>query len=178
MRMRLFALAGGVLLTQFGSAQHGAAAAPQPSEYRVRAAFLLNFTKFIEWPASEARSPGSPFTLCIVGEDPFGPTLEQVTRGEMVNGRKLAVARLAGGATNSCQIVYFGKAEKNKELLNDVGPGVLTVGEGDTFIREGGMIAFVLENRRVRFIINLNATRNSMLTVSSRLLAVAKAVKK
>ncbi len=63
-------------------------------EYEVKAAFLLNFTKFIEWPAGAFASPDSPFTICILGRDPFGRALDQIVAGESVNGRKLAVRRV------------------------------------------------------------------------------------
>ncbi len=151
---------------------------PQSLEWRVKSAFLLNFTKFIEWPASETAASDPPFNICIVGPDPFGPVLDEVIRDETVNGRKLSVHQVAAVTPQSCQMAYFGKQEKRKEPLDVPEPGVLTVGEGESFIRDGGMIAFVLDNRRVRFIVNLSATRAARLTLSSRLLAVAKAVEK
>ena len=79
-----------------GRAQQNASAAPsQPSlEYQVKAAFLLNFTKFIEWAPSEAAPSDSPFAICVIGEDPFGLVIEQIIQGETVNGRKLAVQRI------------------------------------------------------------------------------------
>ena len=172
-----------LLLSEPGRAQQNASAAPsQPSlEYQVKAAFLLNFAKFIEWAPSEAAPSDSPFAICVIGEDPFGLVIEQIIQGETVNGRKLAVQRITTESpetAKSCQIVYVGKVQGIKELLSGIGPGVLTVGEGDAFIRDGGMIAFVLDHRRVRFIINLSAARNGQLTLSSRLLAVAKSVEK
>jgi hypothetical protein len=173
MQDRLFVIIAGLfLLVRAGAAQHG------ELDYQVKAAFLLNFTKFTEWPATEGGSSGSAFKLCVVGEDPLGPALEQITPGETVNGRKLVVVKQAGGAAKSCQMVYFEKGEGGKEVLSGIAPGVLTVGEGDVFLREGGMIAFVRENRRVRFMVNLAAARNGMVPLSSKLLAVATAVEK
>jgi len=150
-------------------------AAPEPE---VKAAFLLNFTKFIEWPQGDV-SASAPFPICILGDDPFGPVLDQILQGETVNGHPVIAQRLNGVSSKSCRIVYVDRDDKiGKETLDAFGPGVLTVGEGESFTREGGMIAFVLENRRVRFNINLSATRKAGLTLSSRLLSVARLVEK
>lgn len=149
----------------------------QHLEYEVKAAFLLNFTKFIEWPPSATSTPPAPFNICVMGDDPFGPVLDQTVQGETVNRRPLVIQRLGHSAPKSCQIVYIPHTGPAlKDLLATLGPGVLTVGEEDTFLRDGGMIAFVLENRRVRFSVNLAPARSAMLTLSSRLLSVAKAV--
>ncbi|HVW83062.1 MAG TPA: YfiR family protein [Bryobacteraceae bacterium] len=154
------------------------AAEPPPLEYQVRAAFLLNFTRFIEWPKAEVTSTGSPFVICVDGEDPFGPTLDQLVDGETVNGRKILVHRTHGEANGSCAILYVARQEKNvRAILAAVGPGVLTVGEGDSFLDEGGMIAFVLENRRVRFNIDQGAAHKAGLQLSSRLLNVARSIR-
>jgi hypothetical protein len=153
------------------------ASASQPStlEYKVKAAYLLNFTKFIEWPSAEPVD--SPFTVCLIGDDPFGPALDRTIQGESVNGHKVVVQRPDRGITKGCQLIFVSKSEKNtKEFLNSLGPGVLTIGEGESFLRDGGVTAFVLENRRVRFSVNLSAARNERLNLSSKLLAVARSV--
>jgi len=167
------ALALGVLFTG-----PGVLAAPRTPalEYAVKAAFLLNFTRFIDWPP-EAIPTDAPFTICILGDDPFGSALDQTIHGENVNGHALVVQRTGRAVPKTCQILYVSVSEKGA-LPEGLEPGVLTVGEGEAFIRDGGMIAFVLDNRRVRFNINLPATRTGKLTLSSRLLAVAKAVEK
>ncbi len=64
-------------------------------EYQVKAAFLLNFTKFIDWPAASFANPDSPITICILGKDPFGPVLDEIVQGETVNSRKVAVQRIS-----------------------------------------------------------------------------------
>jgi hypothetical protein len=148
---------------------------PFSLEYQVKAAFLLNFTKFIDWPSPAPAD--SPFSVCLIGDDPFGTALDRTIQGESVNGRKLIVQRASRGDIKSCQLIFISKSEKNtKQFLNSVGPGVLTVGEGASFLRDGGVIAFVLENRRVRFSINLSAARSERLNLSSKLLAVARSV--
>jgi hypothetical protein len=152
----------------------------QASEYQVKAAFLLNFTKFIDWPDSAFESAGSPMTICLLGDDPFDGALNQVVEGEVVNGRNVAIQKIRRPpAPKSCQVLFVSKSEKDvPKLLSGLGPGVLTVGEGEGFIRDGGMIAFVLENRRVRFVISQTAAANASLSMSSRLLNVAKVVEK
>jgi hypothetical protein len=147
-------------------------------EYRVKAAFLLNFTKFVEWPAPDPPTSSAPFALCIAGEDPFGPALGEIVEGETVNGRKIVIRHIRGDASASCSLLYVSKEEKNVPgILASAGYGVLTVGEGDAFLDEGGMIGFVLENKRVRFNIDLAAAQREGLKLSSRLLSVARLVR-
>jgi hypothetical protein len=153
-------------------------AADQPLEYQVKAAFLLNFTKFAEWPVTAFVAPDSPIAICILGDDPFGNALDQIVAGEVVDGRKVAVRRIKQAPLpKSCQVLFAGSSEKDVlKILPGLGPGVLTVGEGEGFVGGGGMIAFVIENRRVRFGINQTAAENAGIKLSSRLLKVAKSV--
>jgi hypothetical protein len=148
------------------------------SEYQVKAAFLLNFTRFIEWPAEAFAGPDSPLTICVLGEDPFGSTLDQLVEGEKVKERRLALKRIRRAPTpKSCQVLFAPDSEKDVgEILTDLGPGVLTVGEGDGFLRTGGMIGFIVEGRHVRFDINLRAAANASLNLNARLLNVARTV--
>jgi hypothetical protein len=149
-----------------------------PLEYQVKAAFLLNFTKFIEWPPAAFRQPDSPVSICVLGGDPFGSALDQIVSGEVVNGRKVVTQRIKNvPPPQTCQALFVSRLEKDAgKILPGLGSGVLTVGEGENFIRDGGMIAFVIENRRVRFEINQAVAENSGLKLSSKLLSVAKVV--
>jgi|ERR1700678_3779031 hypothetical protein len=148
-------------------------------EYEVKAAFLFNFTRFIDWPASAFPDAASPFTICILGKDPFGHVLDDVLKGEGVNGRPLTVRRISQApAPQSCQVVFI--EATGRALVKDLsslGRGVLTVGEGDAFVREGGTIGFVIDSRRVRFDVNQAAAEAAGLKMSSKLLSVARAVK-
>ncbi len=150
----------------------------QPGEYQVKAAFLLNFTKFVQWPPGAFPDATAPITICVLGEDPFGPILDQLVEGEEANGRKLAVRRIRRiPAPKSCQVLFIGNNQKDvPALISDLGPGVLTVADRESFLREGGMIGFVTRDRRVRFDINLRAASKASLNVSSRLLGVARSV--
>jgi hypothetical protein len=153
--------------------------ADQPSEYQVKAAFLLNFTKFVEWPAKSSAAD-APIAICILGKDPFGRVLDDIVEGESVNSRKLTVERLGQlPAAQACQVVFFGSPEKDlRKTLGALGPGVLTVGEGDKFVRAGGMIALVIDGRRVRFDINQAAAVSAGVKLSSKLMSVARTIEK
>jgi YfiR/HmsC-like len=158
--------------------------ASSPVEYQVKAAFLLNFTKFIDWPPASFPTPDSPITICILGKDPFGPVLDEIVQGETVNDRKVTVQRISQPPVSqpgpqACHVVFVGEPEKDiPKTLGSLGRGVLTVGEGDRFLREGGMVALVLDNRRVRFDINRTAATGAGLGLSARLLNVAREVEK
>ena len=155
-------------------------AAAQVREYDVKAAFLLNFTKFIEWPADAFADSNSPFAICIIGQDPFGSALDDVLKGETVAGRNIAIRRISDiPEPKSCQMVFTTEAGKEAVAgLRRLGQGVLTVGEGENFVREGGIIGFVIDNRRVRFDINRTAAEAAGLKVSSKLFTVARVVRK
>jgi hypothetical protein len=155
------------------------AAAPHAaSEYQVKAAFLLNFTKFVEWPPEVFAATDSPFTICLMGKDPFARILDDMVAGEAVNGRRVAVRRMSESPSpRGCQVVFIGSQEKESaRILGGLGRGVLTVGEGEGFIRAGGIIAFVVQDRRVRFDIAQSAAEGAALKLSSQLLAVARSV--
>jgi hypothetical protein len=151
-----------------------------PLEYQVKAAFLLNFTKFVQWPATAFASADSPIAICVWGNDPFGKVLDEIVAEEVVDGRKVVVRRIKGSpAPQTCQALFVNGTEKETPgSLSGLGMGVLTIGEGEAFVRRGGMIAFVVENRHVRFGINESAAQAAGLKLSSKLLNVARSVEK
>jgi hypothetical protein len=169
----LVCAAGWLISTQRGLAQTSL-------EYAVKAAFLLNFTKFVEWPPSAFAGPNAPVAICILGMNPFGQVLDEIVQGEQAGGRALIVRKLdRPAAPRGCQVVFMAGSGKDvPKTLRSLGPGVLTVGEGESFLREGGMVAFVIENRRVRFDINRTAAQSANLKLSSQLLTVARTVEK
>lgn len=176
-RMRGFAACG---LLFCAGATGALWAAEATLEYKVKAAFLLNFTKFIDWPPGAFSAPDEPFAICILGSDPFGKALDDIVEGESVGDHKLTVRRITDvPQPKTCQMLFIGPGEKEaSRTLEAVGPGVLTVGEGDTFTREGGAIGFVVDRRRVRFDINVSAAGRAGLKLSSRLLSVARAIER
>lgn len=147
-------------------------------EYEVKAAFLLNFTKFVTWPPVAFAGADSPLAICVLGDDPFGSALNEMVKGEAVNGHAVTVQRIRRAPeSKACQVLYLAASEREVgKVLADLGPGILTVGEGDKFLREGGVIAFIIEDRRVRFDISQNAAAKAMLLLSSRLMMVARTV--
>ncbi len=179
-RVRTPAIPLCLVMAALGLAAPNSRAADESLEYRVKAAFLLNFIKFTEWPPAAFTDSDSPITICIGGVDPFGEAVDQLVAGENVNGRKVTVERLKRAPLpKECQVLFISKSEKNiDKVLPALGPGVLTVGEGESFIRGGGMISFIIENRRVRFDINQSAAQNAALKLSSKLLSVARSVEK
>ncbi len=154
-------------------------AAETSLEFQVKAAFLLNFAKFVDWPPTAFPGSDSPITICIFGKDPFGRGIDDLVQGESVSGRRVAVRRIAQAPpAQSCQIFYTEQPGKEiSEVLNGLGPHVLTVGEGEDFTRGGGMISFLVESRHVRFDIDRKAAEAADLKLSSKLFAVARSVR-
>lgn len=167
-------------LCAFASLWLNVCLAQPPLEYQVKAAFLLNFAKFVTWPDDAFPDANAPVTICVYGRDPFGRTLDDVVQGETIDQRKVAVRRIEDlPKAQSCQAVFFENEERDlPDILGRLGRSILTVGEGEKFLRAGGMIGFLLENRRVRFDINQTAAEKAGLKLSSRLLSVARSVQK
>jgi YfiR/HmsC-like len=153
----------------------------RPTDYQVKAAYLYNFGRFVEWPAKAAAKNG-PFTVCVLGQDPFGPTLDTILAGETIAGKNVVAKRISSPQESSdCQILFLSAAEAGQlnKIMQDLdSEAVLTVSDIPQFSQRGGMIQFVLEGDRVRFEVNLNATRRAGLTLSSELLKVASVVRK
>jgi hypothetical protein len=151
----------------------------KPTEYEVEAAYLSNFGRFVDWPARPAAS--DPFSVCVLGQDPFGPLLDNALRGEAIGGVPMVAKRLsAGDDASACRILFISSAKEPQlpAILTSLGTAnVLTVSDMQSFTRRGGMIQFVLEGNRVRFEINLNAAQHAGLSLSSQLLKVAVAIR-
>jgi hypothetical protein len=152
-----------------------------PTENEVKSAYLFNFGKFVEWPA-KATSVGEFFTVCALGDDSFGSTLETTIAGESINGKKVLVKRVTKPQDAvSCRILFISSSEQSqlKEILAALdNTSVLTVSDVPQFTRRGGMIQFVVEAKKVRFEVNLTSAERAGLTLSSQLLKVATQVKR
>ena len=157
-----------------------AAQAPTLTENQIKAGFLFNFTKFVEWPADVFPDATSPIVLAIVGEDSFGDLLTQATAGKTVNGRTVLVKRFKDEQTlQACNILFVGALEEKhiaRILERLKGSSVLTVGETAGFAQSGGVINFVVEANRVRLEINLDAALRARLKISAKVIAVARLV--
>jgi len=150
------------------------------SEYDVKAAFLFNFAKFVEWPAAAFRDASEPIVLGVVGDDPFGDTLDRMLAEKKIRGRTLVVKRFETvDSLERCHILFVSRAESahlDRVLARIHGTPTLTVGDGERFAEVGGMIGFTVERSRVRFDVDLQAARRAGLNPSSELLKVARVV--
>ena len=146
------------------------------NEYQVKAAFILNFAKFVEWP-SEAFDNGGVLVVGVIGDDPFDGGLDQIN-GHTANGRRLRIKRLRWGDNlRVCHILFVSNSEGRRlgKILESIrGANVLTIGEMPQFNQSGGIIRFVIQRNKVRFEINANAAGETRLRISSKLLALSK----
>lgn len=150
--------------------------AQAPSEYQVKAAFLFNFAKFIEWPAAAFRNRQSPITICVVGDDPFGPVIDETVKGQSFANRRFSVRRVKQiPRDDTCQIAFVSGAESARTELGMAirALPILTVGEDDATSESSGIINFVIEGSKVRFDINLDAAERAGIKISSKLLKLA-----
>ena len=150
-------------------------------EYQVKAAFLYNFAKFVEWPPEAFRSPADPITICTLIRNPFGGALEEAVAGKTVAGRGFAIRELSGPSADcTCHMVFVGTSDRRRfqSILEKLKlPGVLTVGDAAGFAESGGVINFRLEDGKIRFEINIDAAAREHLKVSSKLLTLAEIVR-
>jgi hypothetical protein len=149
----------------------------KPSEYEVKAAFIFNFAKFIEWPPEAFADTNSPIVIGILGKNSFGNSLEKIINDRKVNNRSFQF-RTFSTATEAtkCQILFVSSSEKN-DFSKIVGSlhdaSTLTVSEADGFLKAGGMINFMFEGNNIRFQISDAAAKKARLTISSKLLSLA-----
>jgi hypothetical protein len=161
------------------AAAAGTVAAPSgpPNEYALKSVFLYNFCRFIDWPEFAFGSPNEPLVIGVLGADPFGSMLEEAVRGERFRGRPIQIEhyrspREIGG----CHLLFVTgdeTARMNEILAATAGKSIVTVGETESFVQRGGMIALAADRNRVRLLINPDALRAAKVDVSSKLLRVA-----
>jgi hypothetical protein len=168
------------VFTPFASAQ--AATAPA-----VKAAFLHSFARFSQWPA-DALAPSQPLEMCVVGDAAVADALVQTIKGHAIEGHELSVTVLLGstrhvnvGASASrCHLLYVSASEIKRSaelLLGARGGSVFTVSDADGFAESGGVAQLIIENDRMRFAINVASALRARLSISSKLLSLAKIVK-
>lgn len=152
----------------------------RPTEYQVKAAYLFDFAKFVKWPTSTASDDS--FAICVLGNDPFGDSLDSIVSGERIEGKPVTARRISSPAdAKDCRVVFVGQSEQSR--LASILPTlsrlpVLTVSDANGFLDHRGIIQFVMDNDRVRFKVNLSAAEQAGLTLSSELLKVATSVKR
>ena len=154
--------------------------AQQLSEYQVKAAYLYNFGKFVEWPPGALA--GTQVSICVLGQDPFGPALDAALAGERIQGKSVMPRRITKAQeATGCEILYISSSEERRlsDILHTVDHiAILTVSDIPRFALRGGMIQFVLQGKRVRFEVNLTSAQDAGLTLSSELLKVAAEVRR
>src|SRR2546428_488730 len=175
MRRLSFVLVLGALIT-------AASGGEQINEYQMKAVYLYNLAKFVEWPATAFKNAGDPISICVLGQNPILHTLEEAVNGETIEDRKLIVRPVADvSQVNNCQILSVGSSDRKylRSLLRDLKTtGILTVGEAESLTSEGGVVNLKLEGGKVRIEINLKAAERQQLRISPKLLSLAQVVKK
>lgn len=153
---------------------------PAAPEYLIKAAFLYNFTKFVEWPPEAFKDGVSPINLCILGTDPFGKALRSIS-DKTVKGRKLnikyptRVEEITG-----CHVLFIGASEREnlRQIMSFLkGSAILTVSDTEKFAERGGIINFIMVENKIKFEINPDAAQQCGLKISSQLLRLARIVK-
>lgn len=151
--------------------------APAVDEYQVKAAFLFNFAKFVEWPPQAFKSPDDPVGICVFGPNPFGSTLGDMVRGKTLGKRGVVAYRVSDPQrAKTCHILFLNESDdkRSRSMLEQLtGASILTVGESEGFLANGGVVNFKLEEARVRIEISTAAAERAQLRISSKLLSLA-----
>ena len=166
------------VLLFFGSP--GTIAQSAASQYEIESAYLFNFGKFVRPAREVAPANRATFDICIVGQDTLGHTLDAIASNERLDGRAVRIRRMKSVPDSpSCDVVYFSASEDGRigrDLSVFEGSETLTVSDAPDFLKNGGMIQFVLISNHVRFAINLDPVRQNHLVLSSELLRVASSI--
>jgi hypothetical protein len=151
-----------------------------PPEYQLKAVFLFNFAQFVEWPPEAFPEAQTPLVIGVLGEDPFGAYLDETVRGETVNNRSLVVHRYRRvEEIETCHVLFISRSEAGRleQILASLkGRNILTVGDMAGFARRGVMIRFLTEKNKIRLRVNLAATKDTNLVISSKLLRPAEII--
>jgi hypothetical protein len=144
----------------------------------LKAAFVVNFVKFTEWPADAAQT--GPLTICVVGDSAIADDLDATTKGRSVNGHDVVVLRVKADGLRVCHVLYLAgdESQRLRQIITDLkGAPMLTVSDHIQFAQLGGMVGLFVEDGKMRFAINVEAAQRARLRISSKLLSLAKLVK-
>lgn len=166
----LLSLAGSITLT-----------AQTPSqEHQIKAIFLFNFTQFVEWPVNSFPNPETPLVIGILGKNPFGSYLKETVSNEKVNSHPLVVQYYASTEEiKNCHVLFVnldGTGKQEQAIASIKGKSILTVSDGNSFLKQGGIIRFFTKNNKIQLQINPEAAKAADLTISSKLLRLAEIV--
>ena len=165
-----------ILIVLFTTLMSEGAYAIDAEEYQIKAAYLYQFTRFVEWPASSFKTPGADFELCVMGVDRFGVALSRLTQRSYNNHNIVLHFLKKADQVRDCQIIYISSSEVNHEaaiLAKVVNSPVLTVSSLPGFVERGGIIGFVHTDNHIRFTINRGACEHHDLVCGAKLLEVA-----
>ena len=151
-----------------------------PSEYQVKAKYLYNLARFVEWPEQSFADSNSSYIIGVLGEDPFGIDLEKTVEGKKAKGRNFIVKRFKKSEdVQFCHILFI-KLADNIQLSNTIKKvnheNILTVSDTKNFAKNGGIINFITKEKKIRFQINLSAAEQSGLQISSKILRQAEII--
>lgn len=150
-------------------------------EYQIKAAFVFNFTQFVEWPAQSFSTPQSPAVIGIIGKDPFGNYLEETIAGETINKHPLVIQHFnTVEEVTNCHILFVNINDKAKlqSIIEKLkGKSILTISDNNSFTKLGGMIRLYTRDDKINIQVNLEETKAGNLTISSKLLKLAEIVK-
>ena len=165
----------------------------QSREYQIKAAFLYNFIKFVDWPEKKVADSNDTITIGIIGEDPFGDALKPI-KDKQIKGKKIVTKQFKGfeelkksktelrqknEILGKCHLLFICSSEKEnlREIINSVkDSSVLTVGNMKGFLEAGGVINFIMEQKKVHFEISVTAAEQAEFKIRSKLLRLAKEV--
>jgi hypothetical protein len=169
------------LLTQGLQASGQNPGGSESSEYLIKAGFIYNFAKLVEWPNSAFPQPGQPIVIGVLGNDAFADVLGRVVDGKRIDSHPFVVKRLKGKEFKdcNCQIIYVASADgaHAEEIIQTLkNTAILSIAEMSSFAKRGGIINFTLEDSKVRFEVNVDAAKQAGLNISSRLLSLARIV--
>ena len=146
-------------------------------EYQVKAVCVLNAVRFVTWPAAALGSADSPLVVGILGDNPFGSTLEAVVKGETVQQRRIVVRRVSLQEAGSVHVLFISHSERDhlERILRTLGvSSVLTISEIDHFTQNGGMLGLDLVGGKIRFEVDADAADSAQLKISSQFLLLAR----
>lgn len=170
------------LIVGLGVLGPAAAQTQTADEYQVKAAYMYNLAKFVDWPSDAFDGPSQPIMFCVLGQTPLSLPLQDALAGKVVGQRPLVFRVLADSRqAGDCKVLFISLPDKNRlhQTLEQVKSlHVLTVGESMDFTEQGGIVRFFLDGGRVRLEFNLDAADDAKLRISSKLLSLGKTVRR
>lgn len=181
-KLRWYLLTGSILLLSTGGCPFAYGQTPGANEYEVRAAIIVNLVRFVTWPHGRGNDAHTPFVVGLMGANEQTSILEGYLVTHLLDGRSFSIRKLRrADRCDDCQLVYVTRTERRhfEELAGAFSAaGTLTVSDDETFACTGGIVGLPLLGEKIEIQINLSEAEHSNLTISSRLLSLAKVIRK